>query len=214
MLKFVKMPPKTRKTTRVNGASTVERSARERIPRVNTPSMNKNVGITPKEEKSINQILGKMVETLQTVTERHGPRSEDEALERFLKLQPSIFIGGAEQDHKAEAWLESLEDIFKTLQYSEERMIKFATFRLRGPARDWWIRVQEAWKQNGVEWSWNTFVLVFKAEFIPQWVVEKREDEFLNLKQGGMSVAQYAAEFNRLSKYCPRLVDTEQNRTR
>jgi hypothetical protein len=29
-----------------------------------------------------------------------------------------------------------------------------------------------------------------------------------------MSVAQYTAEFNRLSKYCPRLVDTEQNRTR
>jgi hypothetical protein len=55
---------------------------------------------------------------------------------------------------------------------------------------------------------------VFRAEFIPQWVVEKREDEFQILKQGGMSVAQYTAEFNRLSKYCRRLVDTEQNRTR
>jgi hypothetical protein len=40
------------------------------------------------------------------------------------------------------------------------------------------------------------------------WVVEKRDDEFQNLRQGGMSVAQYVAEFNRLSKYCRRLVNT------
>jgi hypothetical protein len=57
-------------------------------------------------------------------------------------------------------------------------------------------------------------VLVFRTEFIPQWVVEKREDAFQNLKQGRMSVAQYVVEFNCLSKYYCKLVDTEQNRTR
>jgi hypothetical protein len=35
--------------------------------------------------------------------ERHEPRGEDEALERFLKFQPPIFVGEAEQDYKAEA---------------------------------------------------------------------------------------------------------------
>jgi hypothetical protein len=68
------MPPKTRKTARVNRASTMERTEREWIPRVNSPNVNENVSITP----------------------------EDEALERFLKFQPPIFIGGAEQDQKAE----------------------------------------------------------------------------------------------------------------
>jgi hypothetical protein len=43
--------------------------------------------------------------------------------------------------------------------------------------------------------------------------VEKREDEFQNLKQGGIFVAKYTTEFNCLSKYYPRLVNTEQNRT-
>jgi hypothetical protein len=65
-----------------------------------------------------------------------------------------------------------------------------------------------------MEWSCSTFVLVFRVEFIPKWVVEKRKDEFQNLNQGGMSVVQYTVEFNCLSKYCHRLVDTEQNRTR
>jgi hypothetical protein len=73
-----------------------------------------NVGIIPEEEESIIQIFRKKVETLQTVTERRGLRGEDEALECFLKFQPPIFVGGAEQDHKVEAWLENLEDIFKT----------------------------------------------------------------------------------------------------
>jgi hypothetical protein len=57
-------------------------------------------------------------------------------------------------------------------------------------------------------------MLVFRAEFIPQWVVEKRENKFQNLKKGGMFVAQYVEKFNRLSKYCRMLVDIEQNRTR
>jgi hypothetical protein len=45
-------------------------------------------------------------------------------------------------------------------------------------------------------------------------MMEKREDEFQNLRQGGMFVAQYATKFNRLSKYCDQLVDTKQNRIR
>jgi hypothetical protein len=57
-----------------------------------------------------------------------------------------VFLGEAEQDQKAEARLKSLEDIFRTLQYSEERMVKFTTFRLRGPTRDWWTHVQEVWE--------------------------------------------------------------------
>jgi hypothetical protein len=46
------------------------------------------------------------------------------------------------------------------------------------------------------------FVSIFRAEYIPQWMVEKRKDEFQNLRQGGMSIVQYVAELNRLSKYC------------
>jgi hypothetical protein len=93
-------------------------------------------------------------------------------------------------------------------------MIKFATFHLCGPTKDWWTRVQEVWEKSGMDWSWRIFMLVFRAEFIPQWMVEKIDDEFQNLRQGGMTVAQYAAEFNSLSKYCRQLVDTEHNRTR
>jgi hypothetical protein len=71
-----------------------------------------NVGIGHVEEVSINQILGKMTKILRSVTERQGPRGEDEALEYFLKFQLPIFVGEAKQDQKTKASLESLEDIF------------------------------------------------------------------------------------------------------
>jgi hypothetical protein len=161
------MPPKTRSAARVDAASTVEQPVRRRTPRMNTSHVNKNVGVVGKEEVLINQIFGKMIEILQTVIKRRGPQGENETLECFLRFQPPIFVGEAEQDHKAEAWLESLEDIFKTLNYSEERMIKFATFRLRGPTKDWWTRVQDACEQSGMAWNWCTFALVFRDEYIP-----------------------------------------------
>jgi hypothetical protein len=137
MLEFAKMPPKTRLTTRINGATIVEQPTRERVSRMSSPNVNENVGVIREEEVSIKQIFGKVTKILQIVIERWRHRGEDEALERFLKFKPPIFVGEAEQDQKAEAWLESLEDIFRTLQYSEERMIKFTTFHLRGPARNW-----------------------------------------------------------------------------
>jgi hypothetical protein len=44
--------------------------------------------------------------------------------------------------------------------------------------------------------------------------VEKKADEFYNFRQEGKLVDNYAAEFDRLSKYCPRLVQDESNRVR
>jgi hypothetical protein len=60
---------------------------------MNLSPENEYAGVTREEEVSINQIFGKMTKILQTVTERRGPRGEDEALERFLKFQLPIFVG-------------------------------------------------------------------------------------------------------------------------
>jgi hypothetical protein len=53
-----------------------------------------------------------MTEILNSINEKKGPKSEDEALERFLKFQLPLFMGEVEQDQKTETWLESFEDIF------------------------------------------------------------------------------------------------------
>ncbi|KAI5662887.1 hypothetical protein M9H77_22210 [Catharanthus roseus] len=49
----------------------------------------------------------------------------------------------------------------------------------------------------------------FKQEYISHWIREHREDEFQQLKQEGMTVAQYIAQFNHLDKYFEAATVTE-----
>ena len=63
--------------------------------------------------------------------------AEDVALERFQKFSPPKFDGDPDEE-KAERWMETLEDIYAALKYTEERKVKFAVFQLEGTARAWW----------------------------------------------------------------------------
>ena len=54
----------------------------------------------------------------------------------------------------------------------------------------------------------------FNAKFFPPLVQERKEDEFIRLRQGAQSVAEYESQFTRLSKFAPELIMTEQRRIR
>ena len=45
-------------------------------------------------------------------------------------------------------------------------------------------------------------------------IQEKREDDFIKLKQGLLSVAEYEEQFTKLLKFVPELVVTERKRIR
>ena len=52
----------------------------------------------------------------------------------------------------------------------------------------------------------------FKSKFIPILAQERKEEEFITLKQGTMTVVQYETMFTKLSKYTPYVVGTEAQR--
>ena len=49
----------------------------------------------------------------------------------------------------------------------------------------------------------------FKSKFIPILAQKRKKEEFINLKQGKMTVVQYKAIFTKLSKYTLDMVRTE-----
>ncbi len=53
---------------------------------------------------------------------------------------------------------------------------------------------------------WDEFLGVFLNHFFPQELGESSVKEFVNLKQGKMSVKKYALKFTQLSYYAPELV--------
>ncbi|KAI5671623.1 hypothetical protein M9H77_11987 [Catharanthus roseus] len=133
---------------------------------------------TSRPEQAIHKVIEnfmiKMTELLETSmatrrNERVPVTGADEALERFLKFRPPEFYGDVEQEIKAELFLEQLNDIYDTLKYEDALRVTFAAFRLRGMAKNWWLRASEARILKNQPWTWNNFQEEFKKEYIPRW---------------------------------------------
>ena len=54
----------------------------------------------------------------------------------------------------------------------------------------------------------------FNEKYLPPLIQEKRKNDFIRLRQGNLSVAEYETQFTRLSKFAPELVMTERKRVR
>ncbi|XP_048133228.1 uncharacterized protein LOC125314595 [Rhodamnia argentea] len=62
--------------------------------------------------------------------------------------------------------------------------------------------------------NWNAFSEAFIGKFFSAAAREQKLVEFRNLRQGNMTIEQYEAEFARLSKYAPRMVDNPLDKAR
>ena len=98
--------------------------------------------------------LARMANYFEWQEERHNGNSrnggrvaptdvlDDVALEQFQKFKPPRFSREMDEE-TAERWIESMEDIYETLNYSELRKVLFGRFQLEGPAKAWWRVVDE-----------------------------------------------------------------------
>ena len=68
-------------------------------------------------------------------------------------------------------------------------------FYLRDGENRWWATVRERQYEPGFNWS--TFKELIKNQFYP--VQKIKENEFMQLQQGRMSVLEYASKFMELS---------------
>ncbi|XP_027169585.1 uncharacterized protein LOC113782259 [Coffea eugenioides] len=144
---------------------------------------------------------------------RDPEMGQDRALERFQKFSPSKFLGGPDPE-AAKRWLEAMINIFVTLNYTEDKQVHFAIFQFEGPARTWWNVIRAKWKREGTAWTLVNFVREFNEKYLPPIVQEKREDEFIKLRQGTLSISEYETQFTKLSKFALELITTEQRRVR
>jgi len=60
--------------------------------------------------------------------------------------------------------------------------------------------------------TWQEFTTAFREYYIPTGVLNRKLIEFLDLKQGGMSVMDYVNKFNHLSHYARTHVDTDEKK--
>ncbi|XP_056172621.1 uncharacterized protein LOC130139507 [Syzygium oleosum] len=111
-------------------------------------------------------------------------RPMSKLVDQFLKLNPPKFDGKGDPE-AAPHWVEELEKAFEVLGCTEPERVTLAVYQLQDNANDWWKATRER---------------------------ERKLAEFMRLRQGQMTVDQYEAEFARLSKFAPRMVENPQDK--
>ena len=60
--------------------------------------------------------------------------------------------------------------------------------------------------------TWQEFTASFREFYIPTGVLNRKLTEFLDLRQGSLSVMDYVNKFNHLSQYAGTHVDTDEKK--
>jgi hypothetical protein len=58
--------------------------------------------------------------------------------------------------------------------------------------------------------TWNEFKAHFRTHYVPRGTMKLKRKEFVDLKQGGMTVNEYLNSFIQLSRYAPNDINTDE----
>ena len=72
----------------------------------------------------------------------------------------------------------------------EDRKLDLVTFMLQKGAEDWWRLIEHRSADVG-SLTWADFKKSFQEKYYPKSFCDEKRKEFLNLVQGGMTVAEY-----------------------
>ena len=86
---------------------------------------------------------------------------------------------------------------------SEAHKVQFCTHQLAEEADDWWVGTRQRLTILCEAITWVVFNRKFLRKYFPEHVCGKKEIEFLELKQGNLTMTEYALKFVELAKYYP-----------
>ncbi|KAL0560646.1 hypothetical protein IC582_001055 [Cucumis melo] len=106
-------------------------------------------------------------------------------------------------------WLSSLETMFRYMKCPEDQKVQCAVFMLTDRGTAWWETTERMLGGDVSQITWQQFKESFYAKFFSASLRDAKRQEFLNLEQGDMTVEQYDAEFDMLSRFAPEMIATE-----
>ena len=97
-----------------------------------------------------------------------------------------------------EHWLRILEQKFQLLTVTEEQKVRFVAHQLLGSASAWWDTFN-AMQPTNHHVTWWEFTTAFREYYIPAGLLNRKLTEFLDLKQGSITMMDYVNKFNCLA---------------
>ncbi|KAL5564202.1 hypothetical protein UlMin_027366 [Ulmus minor] len=188
--------------------------ARRNEPRTrNVNDLNQDQESPENMMATIAAIHRRMTEQDQRIAEQNGRIAEQDEEIRNLRQQlqePAEFVGSSDP-LEAEEWLSSIETILEFMELGDREKVMCASYMLRKDARYWWDSVKL--RRNVHAMTWEEFVGEVNQKYYNQAAMRVKQKEFLNLKQGNMTVMEAVTKFEQLARLCLSLVVTEEERT-
>ncbi|KAL5570682.1 hypothetical protein UlMin_020279 [Ulmus minor] len=141
----------------------------------------------------------------------HPVIQQEPLYERFRRMKPDEFEGSSDP-LVAEEWLSSIQTILDFMHLNEREKVLCATYVLKKDARYWWETVKM--RRNVQDMTWDEFIAEFNQKYYNRMAMRAQQNEFINIKQGSMSVTEAVRKFDQLARLCPYLVPTEEERVR
>ncbi|KAA0062258.1 gag protease polyprotein [Cucumis melo var. makuwa] len=91
----------------------------------------------------------------------------------------------------------------------EDQKVQCAIFMLTDRGTAWWETTERMLGGDVSQITWQQFKESFYAKFFSASLRDAKRQEFLNLEQGDMTVEQYDAKFDMLSRFAPEMIATE-----
>ena len=113
----------------------------------------------------------------------------------------------------ADHWFRRVERILEAKEIiSDATRIRLATFWLEGESQVWWDWIKVS--KDLETMTWEEFRELFMGKFFPASTRHAKAREFLELKQGSMTILEYVAKFTELARFGDDYVATDMAKVR
>ena len=113
----------------------------------------------------------------------------------------------------ADHWFMHIEKVLEAMEItSDATRIRLAAFQLEGEAQVWW-----RWARTSRDLEamiWEEFQELFIGKYFPITARHAKAQEFLELKQGAMTMMDYVARFTELARFAEDYVATDMAKVR
>jgi hypothetical protein len=118
--------------------------------------------------------------------------------------------GGEEDAEVAGHWLRKVERVINQMRVPEELRVDCVTQLLVDSAHSWWETIRE--RRSGEVLRWRDFREEFEERYYSWEHRREKEQEFLDLRQGDLTVLEYERRFQDLAAFASTYLPTEHHR--
>ena len=114
---------------------------------------------------------------------------------------------------EADNWFRQVCKILEAMEItSNATRIRLVAFQLEGESQVWWNWVKAS--RNLEAMTWEEFCELFMGKYFPASTRHAKAREFLELKQGTMTMLEYVAKFIELARFAGDYVVTDMAKVR